>query len=135
MAQNDFDIESLPVVIKYIGQTKKDEWDCDQWRIELKNNAGYWSTDYFTGLGLRKKSSFGSSTPKKPKIADVLYTLFMDARAADLNFDDWCDEFGFSSDSIKALNTYKQCLGISHAIKKHFSKEQRDAIQSVIENM
>jgi hypothetical protein len=134
----EFNIETLPVKITYVGETVRDNaWKCDQWRVELSNKLGMWSTDYFTGLGLRTKprTSWDSPRPKKPTIADVLYSLFTDASAADYNFSDWCDTFGYSDDSIKALNTYKACLEIATALRKYFSPDQRKAIQSIIEEM
>jgi hypothetical protein len=133
----DFNIEALPVKITYVGQTKRDNWECDQWRVELSNKHGMWSTDYFTGFGLRYKPrvTWDSPRPKKPAIADVLYSLFMDASASDENFHDWCDNFGYSDDSIKALNTYKQCLDVATALRKYFSPEQRAQIQSIIDEM
>lgn len=140
MQTTEFNIEALPVQITYVGEAVRDNnWKCDQWRVSMANKAGYWSTDYFTGLGFRKATSkhpgFNQPKPVKPKIADVLYSLFMDANAANLNFSDWCDEYGYSDDSIKALNTYKQCLEIATALRKYFSPEQRAAIQSIIEEM
>ena len=134
----EFNIETLPVKITYVGETVRDNsWKCDQWRVELSNKTGMWSTDYFTGLGLRTKPNvvWGTARPKKPAIADVLYSLFNDASAADYNFSDWCDTFGYSDDSIKALNAYKACLETATAIRKYFSPDQRKAIQSIIEEM
>lgn len=134
----DFNIDALPVKIDYVGETVRDnDWKCDQWRVQLTSKAGYWSTDYFTGLGLRSKSrqSWATPTPKKPAVADVLHSLFMDASAADYNFSDWCAEYGYSDDSIKALNIYKQCLETATALRKHFSPEQRQAIQAIISEM
>lgn len=133
----EFNIETLPVKITYVGETVRDNnWKCDQWRVELSNKMGMWSTDYFTGLGLRTKpNTWGERKLKKPTVADVLHSLFMDASAADYNFSDWCDEFGYSDDSIKALNMYKTCLDTATALRKYFSPEQRKAIQSIIEEM
>lgn len=134
--ETNFDIEALPVKITYIGATQRNDWKCDQWRVELSNKLGMWSTDYFTGMGLRgKPNAWGETKPKKPTIADVLYSLFSDARAADFNFADWCDEYGYSDDSLKALNMYKACLETGTALRKYFSPDQRKAIQFIIEEM
>lgn len=137
MQTTDFNIEALPVKIAYVGEiVRNNGWKCDQWRVELSSKAGFWSTDYFTGLGHRSKpDSWRPAKPKKPTIADVLYSLFMDASAADNKFHDWCAEYGYSDDSIKALNTYKRCLDIATALRKHFSPDQRQAIQAIISEM
>jgi hypothetical protein len=149
-----FDIEALPVAIAYAGETERDNnWKCDEWRVTFENKAGKWTTRYFTGLGLREKLKgakamrapgnwFDSKTrqwyadrPKKPLIAAVLYSLFMDARAAESNFNDWCDEYGFSSDSIKALNMYKECLETAAMLRRYFSPDVRAQIETIIQDM
>jgi hypothetical protein len=127
-------LETLPVKIDYVGEITRNDWPCDQWRVTISSKAGYWSTDYFTGLGLRKKAKFGPNLPRKPKIADVLHSLTMDASAADQNFHDWCAEYGYSDDSIKALNTYKACLEIGVAMRKHFSPETVRQIRELLQD-
>jgi hypothetical protein len=135
--QTQFNIEALPIKIDYVGETTRDDWKCDQWRVQVSTKAGFWSTDYFTGLGLRSKprAAWDTPKPKKPTIAQVLHSLFLDARAADLNFHDWCAEYGYSDDSIKALNTYKECLEIGTMLRKHFSPDQRAAIEAITSDM
>jgi hypothetical protein len=157
MTAIEFNIEALPVKIDYVGEVPSKWGDIenqnlvDQWRISITSKAGFWSTDYFTGLGLRREvkgirathtktrkivgNKWVPAEPVKPKVADVLYSLFNDAQAADLNFHDWCDEYWYSDDSIKALNTYKQCLEIGTMLRKHFSPDQRAAIQTIISEM
>lgn len=151
----DFNIEALPVVITYVGETTRDDWKCDHWSVRISGKDGHWTTDYYTGLGLRspipalylsvnppRKGTLAyeqlekaTRKPVKPKIADVLYSLFMDAYAADYNFDEWCESGGYSNDSIKALNIYKQCLDTATRLRKYFTKEQRQAIEAIISEM
>lgn len=141
-------LERLPVTIRYVAEVA-DKWDetgkrkVDQWCVTISSNAGSRSFDYFTGLGLRtrippqylahnppRKGTLAYADlekwhckPKPPKVASVLHSLLLDASAADENFHDWCDHFGYSDDSIKAMNTYKACLEIDVALRKHFSPE------------
>lgn len=150
------DFETLPVEITYAGQTQRDnKWDCDHWRVRISNQNGYWTTDYYTGLGLRspipavylainppRKGTVAYAAlekayrrPVKPKVIDVLHALFTDAEAADYNFDDWCASYGYSNDSIKAMNTYKQCLEAAHALRRYFTREQREAIRVAIQDL
>lgn len=137
METTQFDVGSLPIIVNYVGETTRDGWKCDQWRIEFKNKNSFWSTDYYTGLGCRSKpkSKWDTAKPQKPKNIDILYSLFLDADAANENFDDWCDNYGYSNNSIKALNIYKSCLETATAIRKYFSPEQRECIKSIIETM
>lgn len=44
-----------------------------------------------------------------PNPKDVLECLFSDLDAGEMSFDDFCDNFGYSNDSIKALDTYRAC--------------------------
>ena len=133
-------LEALPVKIDYVGEVPS-KWDestprtVDQWRVTLSSKAGFHSFDYFTGLGLRTNpNSWGQRKPKKPKVADVLHSLTMDASAADENFHDWCANFGYSDDSIKAMNTYKACLEVAVALRKHFSPDTLRQVRELLQD-
>jgi len=129
-------LEALPVKIDYVGQTMRDKWDCDQWRVTISSNAGFHSFDYFTGLGRRSKprAAWDSPRPRKPKVADVLHSLTLDASAADENFHDWCANYGCSDDSIKAMNMYKQCLETAQALRKHFSPDTLRQVRELLQD-
>lgn len=134
-------LEALPVKIQYVGEVPS-KWDestprtVDQWRVTLSSKACSHSFDYFTGLGLRHKphTSWATSTPKKPKVADVLHSLILDASAADDNFHDWCANYGYSDDSIKAMNTYKACLETAQALRKHFSPDTLRTVRELLQD-
>lgn len=133
-------LEALPVKIDYVAEVPS-KWDTDtprtvdQWRVTLSSKAGFHSFDYFTGLGLRHKpDSWGKRKPCKPKIADILHSLIMDASAADENFHDWCANFGYSDDSIKAMNTYKACLEVAMALRKHFSPDTLHTVRELLQD-
>ncbi len=153
---NSFDIEALPITITYMGETTKDDrWVCDQWRVVFSNERSTWTTCYYTGLGLRGEPLLRvqdggpppqrgtlmweriekSRPPVTPKKADVLCALCLDAQAADSNFNDWCINFGYDNDSIKALNTYKQCCDTATQLRHHFTPEQRKAITEIVDMM
>lgn len=129
------DIErNAPLTVAYVGATS---WDghrnkpieCDLWRVTLTGNGGFWSTDYWTGMGLRK-----AGRPSKPSKAEIMHCLIMDASAADENFTDWCDNYGYSDDSIKALNTYKACIETAHALRKYIGREDLAAIAELLKD-
>ena len=120
------DIELLPVEIRYIGEVPS-KWPSspnrttvDQWVITLLDEDGTPHIfDYFTGLRCRQ----GLKSPKPPKVADVLYSLLTDASAEQRNFYEWCSDYGYSTDSISALNAYRANLDTAHALHKCFSDE------------
>lgn len=133
-------LEALPVKIDYVAEVPS-KWDTDtprtvdQWRVTLSSKAGFHSFDYFTGLGLRHKpDSWGKRKPRKPKVADVLHSLILDASAADENFHDWCANFGYSDDSIKAMNIYKACLETAQALRKHFSPDTLRTVRELLQD-
>ena len=133
-------LEALSVKIEYVAEVPS-KWDTDtprtvdQWRVTLSSKAGYHSFDYFTGLGLRHKpDSWGKRKPRKPKVADVLHSLILDASAADENFHDWCANYGYSDDSIKAMNTYKACLETAQALRKHFSPDTLRTVRELLQD-
>jgi hypothetical protein len=140
-------LEALPVKIDCVGQTKREDWDCDQWRVTLSSKAGFHSFDYYTGMGLRTRTYSGygrkwdamrkkhyDDKPKAPKVADVLHSLILDASAADENFYDWCANYGYSDDSIKAMNTYKACLEVAVALRKHFDADTLRQVRELLQD-
>lgn len=104
--------------------SNSDEWQhtADQWLIKFTHEHGFFTMDFFTGSGHRKiknKGSYGEhSIAVKPTIKDVVYSLYSDSQAANENFHDWCLNFGYSDDSIKAFNTYKECLEAALKLRK-----------------
>jgi len=119
------DVEHLPVKIRYVGEAMR-KWASlkgatfDQWAITLFDKDGTPHVfDYYTGLGHRKVRN----KPNPPKVADVMYSLLTDASAEQRNSHEWCSDYGYSLDSISALNTYRACLDTAHALHKCFSPE------------
>jgi hypothetical protein len=134
MQSTEFDIEALPVELTLIGEMPSPWGDdkpgfVDAWRVTIGKQ---WVTTYYTGTGFRNKRT---GRPTQPTIADVMYSLFSDASAADENFSDWCDNYGYSDDSIKALNMYKACTEVAKNLRRQFDSETRANIQAVIQDM
>ena len=141
MQTADFNIEALPVQIDLIGEMPSPWSDdkprtVDAWRVTIGkqygNKAGQWVTTYYTGVGHRNKLT---KRPTRPTVTDVLHSLFMDASAADENFSDWCANYGYSDDSIKALNIYKACIDIAQNLRRQFDPATRANIQAIIQEM
>lgn len=56
------------------------------------------------------------------KIADILYSLVMDSVCITCgSFEDWCENYGYETDSIKASETYKACLQIGLKMNAYFN--------------
>lgn len=128
---------------KLMGETKREDWLCDAWRVSFIRGNAVMETDYFTGTGHRKSNTpnlkpgrFGymAPSPVTPCAADVLYSLCLDAEACEMSYQDWCDNFGYNSDSIKALNTYRACESIGHELRKVFDHTTREAFREVLQD-
>lgn len=55
---------------------------------------------------------------KPPELDDVLSCLVEDARALEMCFDDWVDDYGFNSDSIQDKAIYDVCVSNGHKLRK-----------------
>ena len=109
LARHDGEFFALPMPIEYAATCirlatteKSDQWQdaVDAWIITIGNQ----STQYYTGTGLRKQGR-----PVKPELSSVLYSLVMDADACEMSFEEWCLNFGYDGDSMKAMDTYRNC--------------------------
>lgn len=141
------DTKALPLKIEYVGETVRDEWPCFEWRCTLSSKAGFWSFPYYCGKGhvevrpgaprdisnpntlYRENWERRWTKPKAPTADDVLHSLISDAAAENENFHDWCADYGYSDDSITALNTYRQCLEIATQLRKHLGREVVDQLR------
>lgn len=120
------DINNLQNVnIKYVGQTNRNAWDCDAWVVFIGDDT----FEYYTGMGFRK-----NNRPVHPKVADFMYCVMVDLDSVDMSFTDWCANFGYSDDSLKALNTYQQCCENAKKLKKHFSSTQLTEMRELLQD-
>lgn len=93
--------EQVEMQLEYLGRTKLDMWDCDQWNATLTYEGREIETKFHTGLGFTTE----------PTVDDVLHSLFIDGRASEYdNFEDWASDFGYDTDSRRAEQTYNSCL-------------------------
>ena len=134
-AINDYLISlRVSFTVNYVGEVYKDDWNgqlCDQWRVSFtdKIDNRRMSTSFFTGIGSRKDGK-----PEKPKAASVLHSLLMDTYAIDSSFEDWCSDYGYDTDSIKALKTYKACRSIGERMVRVFSTDTIDAMREILQD-
>lgn len=65
-----------------------------------------------------------------PKVDQVLCSLLMDASSSDQNLEDWCADYGYSDDSIKAKETWEACNKIRRFLE---SAIPADKLQTLYE--
>ena len=109
----------------------KDEWKkrANKWQIKLVYFDKIYVTDFYMGSGLVDKMG----KPKKPTKEDVLYSMIMDD-VSDLDFNDFCNEFGYNNDSIKALRVYEACKRETKAYYNMFDSEEREVLRELLED-
>jgi hypothetical protein len=127
------DLETINHRASYIGHKKRGNWEYDAWIVSIypvsTPDTNGQSFEYSTGLGHRNKNK-----AVKPKLADVLYSLTFDAYASQTSFDDWCSEFGYDTDSRKALDMYLQCQESDAKLRKVLSHENIAQITKLLED-
>ena len=80
------------------GLTQFPEWAKQAWAITLKYK------------GKRAQFRFyGGGASKTPTASDLVWAVAIDSEAVDESFSDWCANFDYTTDSIKARSTYKAC--------------------------
>ena len=97
---NDFNMDFNAI---YLGNIQKKEWDYQEVKryavtLTNKKTRQEMRMDFFQGIGHKFS----------PLPFDVLHCIRMDDTQGEI-FADWCGNFGYDTDSRKALDTYLQC--------------------------
>lgn len=116
----------------------KDKTISDRFVVTLEYKGKEMTVDYFMGIGNRvlpkymsnenglakyagkKVPYFGLTKgsiallerlakPVAPNVESVLYSLLMDSSALDMTFEEWCGDYGYEEDSIKANKIFAEC--------------------------
>lgn len=113
------------------------EWPHFAWKVEI--NGLFF--DYKTGLGHKTNfmgREYGKMNKKPensirledakcwahiPKIDHVLHALFLDASCGFESFDNFCDNLGYSNDSITHFEIYRQCAATDKKLRIALGKE------------
>lgn len=140
--------------------TRDNNWKCYPWvaLFTYKNAriSGHYSAEYYTGTGhvtyrghktrppaaiagrpgtlFAEQWDRDNARPTTPHVADVVYSLVLDGRAIDQSFSDWCADMGADTDSLKALRTYETCCAIGTQLRKMFTREQLDELETLLQD-
>ena len=108
-----------------------DEWkkEANKWQVKLVYFDKEHVTNFYIGSGLVDEMG----RPKKPTKKDILYSMIMDD-VSDMNFNDFCDNFGYDKDSIKALKIYNACLKETEAYYDMFDDEERELLKELLQD-
>ena len=74
--------------------------------------ANHWKCDIMTGDNIYSFEYHTGAMAGEPQLNDCINSLLLDSQAIDETFENWCGDFGYSTDSIKALKLYDRCIEI-----------------------
>jgi hypothetical protein len=123
--------------IQFCGKRSNPEWPHFAWSVNINGMI----FEYKTGIGhaTPKSKRYGEGWNPKPKdkatlsidnewvhiptIDSVLECLFSDYDAGTYSFNEFCGNFGYDSDSLKALDTYRACMEYADKLHKALGAE------------
>ena len=141
--------QGVTFAARLLGENNRDGWTCDEWRVSFQRvhldsrlpmrDKAALETAYYTGTGHRAKQAKRMSwdnapRPVAPTAGSVLYSLLLDASGADENFHDWCADYGYDTNSRKALATYEACCIIRADVNKFFTAAERAELAAILED-
>ncbi|UAV89765.1 hypothetical protein [Pseudomonas phage COT4] len=137
------------------GSGKRDDWECDSWSVSFsRDKKERFVTDYHTGIGHRQSKrpmppeiarlgqyiqarvwwERDNLKPVTPQAASVLYSVLRDAEGAEQNFLDWCGDYGYDNDSMKAHKVYTACCELLQKVRAFFTNEERQAMLELLQD-
>lgn len=105
---------------KSLGRCVHDGWECFAYSVTLTGithpNPASFTINFYNGTGHVFKEN---DKPYAPLPFSVLSSVYLeDTRGA--SFEDWCADFGYDTDSRKALSVYLQCQEQTAKFKRAF---------------
>lgn len=109
-----------------LSNTRNPDWDKenrhDHYRVKVSSEFGSYTLDFYQSIA-------GTRNGEVPNEYDVLACLDFNVPES---FEDFCDEFGYDPDPIKAQKTWKACLVQSRSLNKVFPLEaQRNLLTEI----
>jgi hypothetical protein len=120
------DTKTMMTILKAIPQ-KHPIWSMEEnkhginYSVMMKNANGTYIFDFWNSIKAKAEN-------KKPSYYDVLACI---NPLSENNFKDFCDNFGYNTDSILADKTYQACLEQDRELKKLFTSEQLEKLSEI----
>jgi hypothetical protein len=136
----------MQFTIVFQGKRESKEWSHFAWlatingvSFEYRTGLGHCVPLYTKGKYTANKKPLNSITIDDgyvsiPTLDDILQCLFSDASAGSESFNDFCDNCGYSNDSLKALDTYRACMDAASKLRTALGAEYtatRERIESL----
>ncbi len=109
-----------------LNQRKADE--ASAWRIENQKNVPHYLRE--VEAARREIAECKAFQPKTPGAYDVLACISSDANCPE-TFADFCAEYGYESDSIAALQTFRRCAAFGKRLRAFFTADELAALSEI----
>lgn len=107
-----------------LGRDTRDDWERDQWQVTLRFKGRTFDTPFGMGIAFEGQ---------RPGICLVLDSLFMQDIDPDLTFDEWCDLFGFDSDSRRELAIFEESQ-LQTAAFREFLGDDFETVRATVQD-
>ena len=67
---------------------------------------------------------------REPELKDVIHALLSDSYAGSLSFEDFCEEFGYDTDSRRAYATWEDCERHARKLRVLFTPEEIEQLEA-----
>lgn len=91
-------MHKLTMSAKVLGDCRRWDMEVHKWRCTLRYAGRRMSVMFYQGM----------AHTAAPTAAEVIECLASDAAGSEGSFAEWCGEYGYDTDSRKALATYRQ---------------------------
>lgn len=110
-----------------LSNTKTPNWEskghCNHYKITLAGKGRKVTFDFFDSINNTEKGG------------NLVAYVVLSCISGDVNcpetFEDFCGEFGFDADSIKALKTFKDCNALAKKLRKFFTENEIEELQEI----
>jgi len=112
-----------------LSNTKSPAWGSDgkhghHYRVTLSKPAKRLTFDFWSSIADAQKGI------KTVRPYDVLACVNGDAYTPE-TFEDFCEEYGYDSDSIKALQTFRRCSAFAKRLSAFFTAKELEQLQGI----
>lgn len=152
-------------VPKKYSRNKHQKELCINWMVCMERGNKTFTTAYTLGIGhafgysFDKKNSYEFKTylqeiaekgtgrlqtkhaglkrvaAPKPKLDDLFHSLLWDMESGYQDFEEFCDNLGLNTDSIKDRDIWLSCQKIRTNLEQMFSEEELDRIQDIVKDL
>lgn len=118
------DSDHIQIMTQYGGKLYKDETDG---KTKRRAQTAFQRRSMDREYQLKAK-------PFAPNIAVLINSLLLDCSACGQSFAEWCGDFGYDNDSIKARETYDGCQKNGDKLKAIFSYAQIEKLLELLQD-